>query len=425
MSIWSMVGQEIAYRKVNFLLGMIGVVVAIGILANILTSLSIHDARSELIVASKEAEMKAARAALASDVQKAMHHLGYNAVVLPEQQSLGDWYAEDYAAKTMPQSWAERLGETRQLVDRYVPRLRRKINWTEKNWTILVVGIGAERILDTSVSNDSPLVEEIPSGQCIVGHELATALDLKRGQQIDIQGHSYHVAQCRKELGTKEDITIRMSLSDAQELLGLADQINEIAVVEHLSVWGNADEVRRRAAKVLPECQVVEIASETETRAHARAEIAAEAEASLEEERAKQAELRTERIWMLAKLVPLGSVLCAAWIGLLTYTNVRERRREMGILFAIGFPLAVMRRLLLAKAVLLGAAGGLTGFMAGAALAFLFESGAAGMPPLDEASMIMSLLFSVVLGTLVSLVGSWLPVLAASATDPGVVLQEE
>ena len=425
MSMWAMMGREIAYRKVNFLLGMIGVVVAIGVLAGILTTSSMHDARSELIVARKEAVMTAARAALASDVRKAMHHLGYNAVVLPKEQVLGDWYAEDYAAKTMPEPWAKRLGDTTGLIDRYLPRLRRKVNWTENNWTILVAGIGEERILDTSVSDDTPLVEDIPQGECIVGHELAAALDVEQGQQIDILGRSYRVAHCRKELGTKDDITIWMSLADAQTLLGLEGQINEIAVVEHLSVWGKAAEVGRGVSEVLPECQLVQIESETETRAHARAEIAAEAEASLQEERARQAQLRTERTWLLAKLIPIGSVLCAVWIGLLTYSNVRERREEMGVLLAIGCPPVFMRRLLLAKAALLGAAGGVLGFAAGAGFALFLESGPAGLPPLDEISVAMSLLFSVVLGTLVSLFGSWLPVLAASATDPAIVLQEE
>ncbi|MFW6171225.1 MAG: hypothetical protein ACODAD_12100 [Planctomycetota bacterium] len=268
MSIWAMMGREIAYRKLNFLLGMIGVVVAIGILASILTSLSVHEARSDQIVAEKEKETEAARAALASDVRKAMHHLGYNAVVLPRDQSLGDYYAEDYAAQTMPESWAERLAGTKQVVDRYLPRLQRKVNWRERNWTILIVGIGNEHILDTSVSDDTPSVENISSGDCIVGHELAAALDLKPNQEIDILGESYRIAECRKELGTKDDITIWMALSDAQDLLGLTDQINEIAVVEHLSVWGQEEEVQRAVAEVLPQCQVVEVKSQTDTRAH-------------------------------------------------------------------------------------------------------------------------------------------------------------
>lgn len=425
MSIWAMMGREIAYRKLNFLLGMIGVVVAIGILASILTSLSVHEARSDQIVAEKEKETEAARAALASDVRKAMHHLGYNAVVLPRDQSLGDYYAEDYAAQTMPESWAERLAGTKQVVDRYLPRLQRKVNWRERNWTILIVGIGNEHILDTSVSDDTPSVENISSGDCIVGHELAAALDLKPNQEIDILGESYRIAECRKELGTKDDITIWMALSDAQDLLGLTNQINEIAVVEHLSVWGQEEEVQRAVAEVLPQCQVVEVKSQTDTRAHARVKVAEEKEASLAEERAKQAALRVERLRMLAKLVPLGSVLCAVWIGLLTYSNVRERREEMGVLLAIGFPMAMMRRLLLAKAVLLGAVGGLMGFVVGAGLALWSDSGGAGWPPFDAATMIVSLVFSVGLGTLVSLFGSWVPILSAAATDPAMVLQEQ
>ena len=120
-------------------------------------------------------------AGLRSDLKKAMQRLGYNAIVLPKDQPLGDWYAEDYAANTMPESWAPRLAGTQELVDRYLPQLRQKLKWEERQWTILVVGVGQERILDTSVGEGTPLAGAIPRGSCVVGYELHHALGLKTG----------------------------------------------------------------------------------------------------------------------------------------------------------------------------------------------------------------------------------------------------
>ena len=162
MSIWSMMLQEIAYRKLNFLLGLAGISAAIGLLVGVLSSLQLHAIRSDELVSRKEAETEAVKASLRADLKKSMQHLGYNAIVLPKDQSLGDWYAEDYAAATMPESWAPQLAGTRELVDRYLPRLRRKLKWEEKQWTILVVGVGQERVLDTSVGQAGPLAGASP-----------------------------------------------------------------------------------------------------------------------------------------------------------------------------------------------------------------------------------------------------------------------
>jgi len=250
MSIWSMMLHEIAYRKVNFLLGLAGTAAAIALLVGVLTGLQFHVVRSDEIVSRKEEETKAVMIGLRSDLRQAMQRLGYNAIVLPKDQPLGDWYAEDYGAITMPESWAPKLDETRELVDRYQPRLRRKLKWEERQWTILVVGVGPERVLDTSVGEAAPLADSIPRGSCVVGYELHYALGLEPGQEIAVLGRVFRIDKCERELGTKDDISIWIPLADAQQMLNQPGAINEILIVEHLSVWGNLAEVRRRMAAV-------------------------------------------------------------------------------------------------------------------------------------------------------------------------------
>jgi len=425
MSIWSMMLREIAYRKLNFFLGLAGVSAAVALLVGVLTGLQFHAVRSDEIVSRKEQETQAVMAGLRSDLKQAMQRLGYNAIVLPKNQPLGDWYAEDYAAITMPESWAPRLAGTRELVDRYLPRLRRKLKWEEKQWTILVVGVGQERVLDTSVGQAGPLAGAIPPGSCVVGYELHQALGLQRGEEIRVLGRTFRIDKCEQELGTKDDISIWIPLADAQQLLNQPDAINEILIVEHLSVWGNLAEVRRRMADVLPDCQVVEIASETLARTHARVKVAEEAQAAVAQEKEKRALLQAERRSAMTKLVPLGFLVCAAWIGILMVVNVRERAPEIGVLRAIGFRAGDVRTLVLSKACVLGVVGGLAGFALGTAAAMLLEVRGQSDTAMGWGIALEQLGLAQAMGIAACVLGSWFPARVAAALDPAEILHEQ
>ncbi|MGQ9662566.1 MAG: ABC transporter permease [Kiritimatiellia bacterium] len=420
MTIGTMVAREIVHSKGGFLLCVAASVAASGLLIGALVRLAVHDARIEKLLEAKEAETKRMMEALQADVKKAMHRLGYNGIILPKDQSLEDWYAEDYAARTMPAAWAARLAETRGLAERYVPRLRRKLKWEEQKRTVIVVGTGEERILETKASQPEPLVQPLGPGECRLGFELHGG-KIKPGETISIQGKPLRVVGCDGELGTKDDITIWMSLTDAQELFDLEGQINEILFVEHLDVWGNLAEVRKKVAAVLPECQVIEVASQTLARLHARREVVRQAEDSIRAEKEKQATLRGERTRMTLYVGLIGFFFCTLWIGLFMFLNVRERTAEMAILSAIGFSAERLKRLVLAKALLIGITGGVLGAVCG---------GIAGYRGADGLTLDVSRVFAAItLGILVSLgaglLGSWLPARSAARQDPALVLGGE
>jgi len=421
MGIWNMMIREVGRRKLGFALALLGVSAAVASLISALTVLRLHDIETERILAHKEAETEARMRALRADVKKAMARLGYNAIILPRDQPLGDWYAEDYASKTMPESSVEALSKTRGLAERLLPRLRQKVKWREKKWTVIVVGVGRERKLAATVSGARPLVKPLEPGTCAVGYELHSALGLKAGDPLTILGRTFRIATCEKELGTKDDITIWLNLADAQRLLGKPGQVNEILIVEDLSVWGNVKEARRKAAAVLPGCQLIQMASETMARAQARRKVAEEANASVERERAKRALMRAEIARTAWKLVPLGFVVCAAWIGFLMYLNVKDRVHEIGILMAIGFQSRQVLSLILSKSTLLGVLGGVFGFVAGTGIPLLLEASA---PSMTEVVGAGALGLAVSVAIVVCLLASWWPARMASRTDPAEVLRE-
>lgn len=420
MTVWGMVRRELVQQPGSFLLCLAAGVATSGLLVAAGVRLAVHDARNEELLRRKTVATQILMEGLKTDVRNAMHRLGYNAIILPKDQPLADWYAEDYATRTMPESWATRIAEAHGLAERYLPRLRRKLKWTEAKRTVLVVGSGEEHVLEATVSKCEPLVPVVPRGMCRLGYELHGGR-IQPGAEITIEGRVFRVAGCQPELGTKDDITIWMSLADAQELLDLQGCINEILIVEHADIWGNLPEVRHRVAALLPQCRVVEIASQTLARLHARREVAAESAAALRREREKQAALRAARRKTMAAFGVAGFLVCALWVGIFMFLNVRERRAELAILSAVGFAAGRLTSLVVLKALLMGLVAGLWGSLLG------WLAGLAGA----EAALVSVVTLwgwlagAVALTVAASLLGSWLPALSAARLDPALILGRE
>ena len=58
MSVWQLVIKEIIRRKVNFVSGLLAVLLAAAVLAGAMTTLHVHDLQTEGIVAQKEEETR-------------------------------------------------------------------------------------------------------------------------------------------------------------------------------------------------------------------------------------------------------------------------------------------------------------------------------------------------------------------------------
>ena len=103
------------------------------------------------------------------------------------------------------------------------------------------------------------------------------------------------------------------------------------------------------------------------------------------------------------------------------FANVFERRREIGILMALGARRTLIQRIFIMKALLLGLAGGVGGYVVGTALAILLGPSVAGITVRARPEwLLMSIAISVVLSLLASLI----PVSRAVRLDPAVTLQE-
>ena len=420
MSVWRLVLREILYRKLNFGLAVLSVLTAVGCLVAVLTLLRLHDLRTEELVAAKEAEARAGGAKLQDDYRKMMLTLGFNIQILPKDQDLADHYAADYAARTMPEEYAERLARSGVVtLNHLLPSLRQRVTWAEQKRTILLVGVRGE-LPSPGRNNKKPLLERVPPGTMLVGHELHASLGLKKGQKVRLLDRDFKVHRLKAATGTRDDITVWINLPEAQRLLKKEGQINEILALEcNCASPDRLGDVRQEVAKILPNTVVIEKASAALTRAEARNRAAAEARAGVEREHRARAELRASREQFAAVLVPLVLLGCVVWVGLLAFTNVRDRAGEIGILRALGVGTLRLFGLFLARAALVGLLGALLGYAAGTLAGVVWGEGSAA-----DAFEPAQLALIVVTAPVLCGLASWVPALLAARQDPAVLLRE-
>lgn len=421
MNLWQVVFREIRRRKINFVAGLIAVTLAIAVLVGSLNSLKIHDLRTETIIQAKERETHQRALVLEDDYRKIMKELGFNLLILPAGQNLNDLYADDFASHYMPENYVEKLAQSNIVtIQHLLPGLQEKLFWPEKRRTVILIGTRGEVPLLHRTLKE-PMLVPVPPGQVVVGYELHQNLNLQVGEKITLLGREFIINQCNPERGNKDDITLWIDLKIAQQMLDKPGQINAILALKCMCVGNEIAKVREEVNAILPGVQVIEEATKVLTRAEARTRAAAEARAAIEAEKHNRQEIRRELERFTQILLPLVLFGTGLWIGFLFFSNVTERRDEIGILRAIGLPAQTVLRLFLYKALIIGVIGALAGFLLGTLWAFFWNK-----------FMVAAAIFSfpifllvLILAPVLSILAGWLPSLYAIQQDPAMVLREE
>ncbi len=426
MNLLTIAAREIAHRRTNFLLGLLAVAAAVACLVGSMELLRMHDRRTEQIMAEKQAAVKEKMDRMAADVNSAVEKLGFNVVILPADQNLGDFYADDYASQYMPQEYVDRLAESDLMtVEHLIPRLRTKLKWKEKGWTVIVVGTG-DVVSGSGPEVGDQFVLSVPPGQVVVGHEIARGLGLEAGQAIHLEDREFRIARVRPEQGSKDDITLFLNLADAQELLDKAGKINEILAVQARAALGKLARVREEITGVLPDTRVIEKGSEVLARAQAVNSMSEKHRLAIARTRQERADLKARRkmsAGVVVGVVFIGALTC---VGLLSLRNVWNRRLEIGVFRAIGVGSGRVFALLFFRPVMMGICGGLIGFLAGKGFGIVLEALRPGALSIAvDGSDVLSL--AIALATAVgvaALAGLW-SVAQALRRDPAVVLRSE
>ena len=424
MSIWRLVFKEALRRRLNFILAAAAVLAAVTCLVGAVTFLRAHDMRTEWIVERKEARTRKAMESLEEEYRFITKKMGFNILILPKGQNLGDLYADDYASEYMPEEYVERLANSKIMSVRHLlPSLQQKLVWPERQRTVILIGTRGEVPLEHRAARD-PILEPVPPGTMVVGYELHRSLNLSVGDKLRLLDREFTVGRLHEERGTKDDITIWVNLAEAQELLDKRGLINGILALECRCAWADLARVREDVSRILPETQIIEMAGKALARAEARRAVERAASEAIEAERRNRGRLRRERENLAAVLVPVVLATAALWVGILALLNVRERRPEIGILRAMGLRSRQVLALFVAKAALVGLAGAIPGYALGWTLGGSWEAVPGESFSASSHFDLRLALLVVVVTPVFAGVAAWLPALVASRSDPADVLRE-
>jgi hypothetical protein len=465
MNVMHLILREMRHRIGSSLLALFSISAAVGCLIGALTLLRADDVRTERILADKEeevarvvadkdqdvteavaarqADVAQAGVALEDAMRKITKGLGFNIYILPGDQDVNELNVNGTVSKTMPAEYAKRLADSDIItINHLLPMVMEKLEWEEFKEDIILIGTRGEIPLKERAFK-KPLLQQVPDGMMVVGHGLHTKLKLKKDQKVKLNGHEFTVKQTLPERGTSDDVTVWVSLSKAQTMLGRENLINMMQALEcNCATEDRVAEIRADLARILPGTQVVELGDRALARAEARntaketavvtlereraagaAALAREkqaGEADVARERAGRQKLKDEHEGFAAVLVPLAVLGAAVWIGVLTFGNVRQRRSEIGILRALGLQSAQILMIFLGKALLIGIVGAAVGYAIGFGLGTTW-----GGEPVAVLFAPSDMLLAVVLAPLLASLGSWLPAMLAARQDPAVVLQGE
>jgi len=433
MKIRHLIFKEICFRKLNFALSVISVMAAIACLVGALVALKAHDRQTHFALEQEQAKTKHFMDELNSDIRKAMLKLGFNVVVLPKEQNLADWYADDFGSKYMPEEYVTKLANSEIVTVRHLlPSIQQKITWPEKKRKIILIGTRGE-VPNIHKNPKKPLVEPVAEGTVIVGYELHQSMKIKTGDMLQLLGKEFVVAKCHDERGSKDDITLWIHLKEAQNLLGKDGQISAILALECACAWADIEKVRKEITHFLPDTQVIEKGSKALARAEARMKVAKEAKDSIERVKVFRANLKKQRQKFSSILVSVVIVGAVVWVGLLAFGNVRNRRQEIGILRAMGYKSRDMLLLFLSKAIITGILGALGGFvigLMGGILIFDYTvetqgNTAASLMAGEMAYYFRVFLCVLVITPLLTAAASWIPAQIGASQDPAEILGKE
>ena len=360
-------------------------------------------------------------------VAQELDALGANILVLPKSATLQNYYSADMQGEEFPEEYVERLTQSNlQGVDNLSPKLSFPVEIQGHKFTLTgilpksefqakalwqvagvfsrpegcgtvvpIPGLTPAQPKETMVR--TRVIETLNNTEALVGADVAGTLGLKSNDTISVMGKIFTVAAVLPQTGTVDDSRIFGHLHTVQQLAGKGRVINVIEIV------GCCDQISKglvpKINGLLPEAKVVTIAQVVDT------------------------QIKTNRMMSNLSMVFVAVIVLVggASIANYMYGNVHERRREIGTLMALGAGSRLVLKMFLLKALLLGLAGGVGGYVLGTILAMFLGPKLAGIIVLPMPTLV---LWAIGISVLIALVASYFPARRAARLDPFATLQE-
>jgi putative ABC transport system permease protein len=361
------------------------------------------------------------------EIGRQLDSLGANILILPKGASLANYYSADHNGQTLPE---EHVSEIMLAglpgVEKVSPRLTLPVKVQEKSATLTGIlpqqefaarsawqtatllnqrkHVGCKKACMAKSHASTPdsivterTIEKLDATEAVVGAELAATLKVRPGDSLTLLGEKFRVAAILPAGGTVDDGRVFAHLHTVQRLAKSGEVVSAIEVLGCCE--DAAGQLVPQLAALLPESKLVTISHVVET------------------------QLGVNRlmggvclfVFIVLAVVGGGTVLSTI------SANVRERRREIGTIMALGATPGVVSRLFLLKATWVGIAGGALGVLAGTALAMACGPRWAGV----SVAPLPGLCAMALAGAWVlTVAAAWWPAHKAARLDPCICFQE-
>ena len=436
---------ELRHRKMNVALSLLALVAAATLFVASPTLLRGYQQESNqrLLTMQQETDQellamqnkaKSDLADLDKRTKRIMRDLGFNLRIVHQNTDLGELYA-NFVSFDMPEDYVQKLADSPEIskIVHLVASLKQMVQWEEK--TRLLVGIAPEAT-QSHIEKKAPMGLQVKPGTIYLGQLAAEGHAV--GDLVDVLGKQFEIAHILPAHGRRdEDIAIFMNLADAQQVLNKPGKISEILALGcKCKTVERIEEITAQLEVVLPDTKVTEHRLQAVAREDQRKLVEAHHQQTMtdyETNRQKIAQQEQTHRDQVAGLLsgvtsvvtPLIVFVCALWVGLLAWSNVRERRAEIGLLRAIGKRSSSIASLFLGKAIILGTAGGVVGCLLGYFCARWLATNVFEVTVESFTPSVLASACAIVGTPLVAAMASYLPTLVAVKQDPAVVLSGE
>ena len=361
------------------------------------------------------------------EVARQLDTLGANILILPNSASLQDYYAADVGSQTLPEEHVSEImlaGLTG--VEKVSPKLSMRVELQGK--PVVLTGILPQSEFQTKASwqsltllkkkhagckkvscgpaeaNASPealatdrTIQDLRQNQVVVGCDVAARLKLESRSSIELLGQKFTVLAVLPATGTVDDSRVFAHLHAVQKYAKCGEVVSAIEVLGCCE--DAAGQLVPELRKLLPDAKIVTISQVVETQVGVNRMMS------------------KSMIFVLVVLALVGGASVMSSIA----SNVRERRREIGTLLALGATPRLVLGAFLLKALWLGVAGGLGGCLIGTVLAAWLGPLWTGVPVLPQ----FDLLVVTIAATIgIALVSAYGPAYRAAQTDPCICFRE-
>jgi putative ABC transport system permease protein len=356
-----------------------------------------------------------------------LNALGANILLLAKDATVQDYFSADFQQSEIPESYVSVLTNSGiQGLDNLSPKYSMSVDVGTRKATLTGIlprnefkskatwqttlgafthpkgcGITANipGITDTTKTLvRKRVIEDLAPDAVLVGADIASSQSIKVGDSLTILGNRFVAEAILPITGTVDDGRLFAHLHTVQKLAGKNSVLHSIEIVGCCSAISTG--LIQQLNKLLPDAKVVTISQIVSTQIRANTVMA--------------------RISLIMLVVIL--VVGGASIANYMFANVYERRREIGIYMSMGANSSWILKLFLLKALIIGFAGGVSGYILGSALAVILGPRIAGVAvyPLP-----MYALYSVVISTVIAFAASAIPAFNATKVDPSLIMKEE